>query len=151
MRVTLSVTAGPHKGQVFTFAGHETFIVGRSKRAHFRLPLKDKYFSRIHFMVEVNPPQCRLMDMGSTNGTHVNGARVPMADLKDGDQIRAGRTILRVSVEGGDSSVAQAAPQSAAQAVPAGADPHSPVTRAESRAPAELPPADSVPPEEVPV
>lgn len=87
MRITLTVTEGPHAGQVFTFQEHDNFIVGRSKRAHFRLPLKDKYFSRIHFMVEVNPPHCRLMDMGSTNGTHVNGQKVTMADLKDGDQI----------------------------------------------------------------
>src|SRR3954454_9298863 len=76
MRVTLPVIGGPHAGQVFSFAGHDTFLVGRSKRAHFRLPAKDRYFSRVHFLVEVNPPQCRLMDMGSRNGTYVNGRRV---------------------------------------------------------------------------
>src|SRR5436309_2242844 len=99
MRVTLKVIGGPHKGQVYTFAGHDTFLVGRSKRAHFRLPAKDRYFSRVHFLVEVNPPQCRLMDMNSRNGTFVNGQRVEIADLKDTDQIRAGHTILRVHVE----------------------------------------------------
>src|SRR5579864_5367758 len=51
MRVTLKVIGGPHKGQVYTFAGHDTFLVGRSKRAHFRLPTKDRYFSRVHFLV----------------------------------------------------------------------------------------------------
>jgi serine/threonine-protein kinase len=98
-RITLTVTAGLHKGRVFTFVGHDTFIVGRSKRAHFQLPSKDKYFSRLHFLVEVNPPQCRLMDLGSRNGTYVNGQQVTTADLKNGDRIRAGRTILRVAVE----------------------------------------------------
>src|SRR6516164_204093 len=96
--ITLTVVAGPHEGQVFTFAGHDTFLVGRSKRAHFRLPAKDRFFSRIHFLVEVNPPSCRLMDMGSRNGTYVNGERVEMIDLADGDQIKAGRTVLRVAV-----------------------------------------------------
>ena len=96
MQVTLQVTEGPHKGQTFTLQGHDTFLVGRSRQAHLRLPAKDKYFSRVHFLVEVNPPQCRLMDMDSRNGTHVNGARVEMADLKDGDQVRAGHTIFRV-------------------------------------------------------
>jgi serine/threonine-protein kinase len=100
MRITLTVTAGPHKGRVFSFAGHDTFLVGRSRRAHFRLSGEDRFFSRIHFMVEVNPPRCRLMDMDSRNGTRVNGARVGTADLKDGDQIRAGRTILHVKIEG---------------------------------------------------
>src|SRR5262245_57153866 len=95
MRVMLTVTAGPHKGRVFVFSGHDTFLVGRSHRAHFQLPRKDTYFSRIHFMVEVNPPHCRIVDMGSRNGTHVNGEKVDMADLRPGDRIKAGRTILR--------------------------------------------------------
>src|SRR5262249_54181526 len=59
---------------------------------------RDKFFSRLHFLMEVNPPHCRLVDLGSRNGTYVNGQRVAAADLKNGDQIRAGRTILRVVV-----------------------------------------------------
>ena len=106
MRIVLTVIDGPHKGVEFTFDRHDTFLVGRSKHAHFQLPAKDKYFSRIHFMMEVNPPQCRLIDMGSHNGTYVNGARILSADLKDGDQIRAGHTVLCVLVE------SQAGPQS---------------------------------------
>src|SRR5262249_434957 len=99
MRITLTVTAGPHKGREFCFVGHDTFIVGRSKQAHFRLPTKDKFFSRLHFLIEVNPPQCRLMDLGSRNGTYVNAQTVHMADINDGEVIRAGHPRLRVSVE----------------------------------------------------
>lgn len=114
MRISLTVTAGPHEGQVFSFEGHDTFIVGRSKRSHFRLPHKDKYFSRVHFMVEVNPPFCRLMDMGSTNGTYVNGQRLQKPiDLKHGDEIRAGKTVLLVRVED-EAGVAVTAPAAAA-------------------------------------
>jgi len=98
MRIDLTVTAGPHQGRVFTFAGHDMFLVGRSRRAHFQLPAKDEYFSRLHFMVEANPPRCRLTDMGSKNGTCVNGRKVASADLQDGDVIKAGTTVLRVSV-----------------------------------------------------
>lgn len=105
MPITLTVTEGPHVGQTFSFKGHDTFLVGRSKRAHFRLPAKDRYFSRIHFLVEVNPPQCRLTDMGSRNGTHVNGQRVQQASLKDGDQIRAGKTVLQVSMVNGSVDI----------------------------------------------
>ncbi len=103
MRVLIAVIAGPHQGQVFTITGHDTFVVGRSKRAHFRLPEKDEYFSRIHFLIEVNPPRCRLMDMKSTNGTYVNGRRVLVADLADGDLIQGGQTVLRVTREETDS------------------------------------------------
>ncbi len=63
MRITLTVSGGPFKGCVFSFDGHDTFLVGRSKRAHFALPTKDRYCSRYHFLVEVNPPHCRLLDL----------------------------------------------------------------------------------------
>ncbi len=99
MIVTLTVIDGPHRGQVFEFREHDTFIVGRSKDAHFRLPIKDKTFSRFHFMVEVNPPCCRLMDMASRNGTVVNGRKVSVIDLKDGDKIEGGRTAFAVSIK----------------------------------------------------
>src|SRR5436309_15279213 len=113
MRITLTVIEGPHKGMEFAFSRHDTFLVGRSKHAHFQLPLKDKYFSRIHFMLEVNPPQCRLIDMGSHNGTYVNGVQALTAG-KDGDQIRAGHATLRLQ--------AQRRPPSAPAALPAPRD-----------------------------
>jgi pSer/pThr/pTyr-binding forkhead associated (FHA) protein len=98
-RIILKVTAGPHEGKSFTFAEHDTFIVGRSQEAHFVLPEKDPYFSRLHFMVEVNPPLCRLMDLQSHNGTLVNGRRVMEAvDLHDGDEISGGKTRFRVTL-----------------------------------------------------
>jgi eukaryotic-like serine/threonine-protein kinase len=98
MRITLCVIAGPHAGTEFTFNRHDTFLVGRSRHAHFQLLEKDRYFSRIHFMMEVNPPHCRLIDIGSRNGTYVNRERVLASVLKDGDQIRAGHTVLRLNV-----------------------------------------------------
>src|SRR5438270_13593857 len=99
MRILLKVTEGPHAGAVFAFDWHDHFLVGRSKEARFRLALKDPYFSRIHFLVELNPPHCRLLDMHSTNGTFVNGRRVDSAELCPDDEIRAGQTVLRVGIE----------------------------------------------------
>jgi serine/threonine-protein kinase len=116
------------------------FIVGRSKRAHFRLPVKDKYFSRVHFMVEVNPPQCRLLDMGSCNGTYVNGKRVRSADLHDKARIEAGETLLLVSFEKDDSLVVDVPEPIAANAGPvAPIHPSSERTSAAAQGP-ELPP-----------
>jgi serine/threonine-protein kinase len=106
MPISLTVIEGPHQGQVFSFGGHDTFLVGRSKQAHFRLPHKDKYFSRVHFLVEVNPPRCRVVDMDSRNGTYVNGQKVKTHDLKDGDLITAGRTVLRLAVQPGPAEEA---------------------------------------------
>ena len=134
MRINLTVKAGPHEGRRFEFEGHSNFIVGRSARANFPLPEKDKSISRIHFMIEMNPPQCRLIDMGSTNKTRVNGQEVTRADLKDGDLIKAGMTTLLVTVIESEeppatpvgtflAPAAEAARQSGSQAVPLAAPP----------------------------
>ena len=98
MRVTLTVTDGPHQGKQFSFSDHQTFLVGRSKRCHFQLPKDDKYFSRVHFMIEVNPPHVALTDMNSRNKTYVNGKEIGQTELHDGDVIKAGRTVIRVGV-----------------------------------------------------
>lgn len=98
MDVQLTVTAGPHSGKVFTFDRHDTFLVGRSKDAHLQLSNDDPYFSRRHFLFEINPPRCRLIDLNSHNGTTVNGERIEVAELKNGDEIRAGHTVFRLSL-----------------------------------------------------
>jgi serine/threonine-protein kinase len=110
MRVTLVVTEGPHQGKQFSFSDHQTFLVGRSKRCHFQLPKDDKYFSRVHFMIEVNPPHVALTDMNSRNKTFVNGKEIGQVQLRDGDVIRAGRTVIRVAVAGAAASLPPPAP-----------------------------------------
>src|SRR5215471_5546995 len=99
MRVILTVLGGRHQGQVYTFVGQESFVVGRAKKALFRLPKKDKYISRNHFVVEVNPPYCRLIDLQSRNGTFVNDQRIQQVDLCHEDIIRIGRSLLQVRLE----------------------------------------------------
>src|SRR4051812_20275780 len=98
MQVALRVIAGPHVGRVFTFTQHDTFLIGRSESAQFCLP-EDRYFSRHHCLLEIAPPQCFLRDLGSLNGTYVNGQRVETAHLKSGDCIQGGETILEVEVQ----------------------------------------------------
>ncbi len=94
----MRVLAGPQSGRVFTFDQHETFMIGRSEAAHFCLP-HDRFFSRHHCLLEMAPPQCFLRDLGSTNGTFVNGIRVETAHLKNGDRIQGGETVLEVEVK----------------------------------------------------
>lgn len=63
----------------------------------------DRFFSRNHILLEINPPHSFLRDLGSTNGTFVNGQRVKEAFLKNGDQIQGGETIVVVEVTAGVS------------------------------------------------
>jgi eukaryotic-like serine/threonine-protein kinase len=97
MRVTLHVVAGPQTGRDFTFDQHDTFLIGRSEDSHFCLP-HDRFFSRHHCILEIAPPQAFLRDLGSTNGTFVNGIRAETAHLKHGDRIQGGETVLEVAV-----------------------------------------------------
>ena len=113
--ISLVVTAGPIRGQRFDFPGHDTFLFGRAPDCHARLAASDASASRHHFLLEVNPPLARLRDLGSLNGTHVNGVRHggrpagespeeaaarggAEVDLRDGDEIRVGATVIRVEV-----------------------------------------------------
>jgi len=97
VQVTLDVIAGPHVGAHFEFQHHDTFLVGRGTWSHLCLS-KDLHFSRHHFRIEIRPPDCYLIDLGSRNGTFVNGTRVNAVFLRDGDVISGGRTEIRVGV-----------------------------------------------------
>ena len=98
MRVTLRVLEGPYAGREFTFDQHDTFLIGRAETAHLYLP-EDRFFSRHHCLLEIAPPRCFLRDLGSTNGTFVNGQRVPEAFLVNGDRVQGGQTVLEVEVQ----------------------------------------------------
>ena len=97
MQVNLKVIAGPYKGRIFTFTQHDSFLIGRNPEAHLCLP-QDRFFSRNHCLLEINPPRSFLRDLGSTNGTFVNGQRVKEVFLNSGDRIQGGETILCVEV-----------------------------------------------------
>ena len=103
MQVNLRVLAGPYKGRVFPFDQHDTFLIGRTSDAHLCLT-DDRFFSRNHCLLEISPPRCFLRDLGSRNGTFVNGRRVSHSFLKHGDQIQGGESLLLVEVSALESN-----------------------------------------------
>jgi eukaryotic-like serine/threonine-protein kinase len=98
MEVVLRVTSGPHAGQECVLDGRGTCVVGRSSQARLSMQ-EDRLLSREHFRIDVDPPACSLIDLGSTNGTKVNGLRVETIPLRDGDLITAGDSAFVVRVE----------------------------------------------------
>ena len=97
MEVILRVTNGPHLGLHRVFDEQGSFLVGRSPDVPFSLP-EDPLLSRAHFRIDFHPPLCELLDLGSTNGTKVNGMRVDRTRLRGGDLIAAGDSIFAVEV-----------------------------------------------------
>jgi two-component system NtrC family sensor kinase len=89
--LTLLVLQGPDKGRRFELPDAPA-LVGRDSR---QLPLTDNTVSRRHFELLPNDGEWVLRDLGSSNGTYVNGGRVVNKRvMKLGDQIRIGRTLM---------------------------------------------------------
>lgn len=79
--------------------------IGRLSSAH--LCLDDEKVSRIHSVIEVAPDgSLSIIDMGSVEGTFVNGKRVNKGTLNFGDEIKVGSTTIKVEQAGAAPSVA---------------------------------------------
>jgi hypothetical protein len=73
-------------------------VVGRGQDADFRLP--DTGVSRRHLEITWDGQSATLADIGSTNGSTVNGTPVQTWQLADGDVIRVGHSSLMFRTQG---------------------------------------------------
>ncbi|WP_424183660.1 DUF3662 and FHA domain-containing protein [Actinokineospora sp. G85] len=73
-------------------------VVGRGQDADFRLP--DTGVSRRHLEITWDGSSATLADLGSTNGTTVNGTPVQTWQLADGDVVRIGHSSLVFRTQG---------------------------------------------------
>ncbi|MBL7134230.1 MAG: GAF domain-containing protein [Phycisphaerae bacterium] len=88
---SIKIIQGPDKGKVFQLQDGEN-ILGRQEGG---LELGDGTVSRRHVMLSRRGEKWLLTDLGSANGTYLNGVRVTKAaTLNRGDQIRCGGTLL---------------------------------------------------------
>jgi pSer/pThr/pTyr-binding forkhead associated (FHA) protein len=73
-------------------------VVGRGRGAD--VVLAEPTISRAHAAIGCEKASFFVQDLGSTNGTLLNGARCQRAALESGDEIRMGRLQLRVKLPG---------------------------------------------------
>jgi two-component system cell cycle response regulator len=90
-RAYLVVLAGSAVGEMFKI-DQERIIIGRGAKAQIRLI--DDGISREHAEITMNGNEIALRDLGSTNGTFCNGAKVETRPLCDGDKILVGSTTI---------------------------------------------------------
>jgi pSer/pThr/pTyr-binding forkhead associated (FHA) protein len=77
-----------HQTREYPISGKE-FLIGRGNDCDLRL--RDPNVSRHHCMIRIRPDEVTLHDLGSSNGTSVNGTRViSQIVLQSGDEIRLG-------------------------------------------------------------
>ena len=91
-RVTVAVIEGPAAGAEVE-AGRQGMVIGRNPGADLSLP--DDALSGVHAAIELGLSGFRIRDLGSTNGTFVNGSQVQATDLKHGDRITLGEHTLQ--------------------------------------------------------
>jgi len=98
---TLIVLQGPDKGRTLRTIDDQV-LIGRGST---QVPLTDPTISRRHAQLQAADAGWLLTDLGSANGTYVNGVRIQKPTrLKHGDQIRVGGTLM---VYTGEDSVQQ--------------------------------------------
>ena len=87
---TLVLVAGPTPGQVFVLSADS--VIGRDETADIRVD--DPGVSRRHARLLVDGDRHVIEDLGSSNGTFVNGARISRHPLVTGDRVQLGPRIL---------------------------------------------------------
>jgi len=115
MLVILEATAGPLAGRKIEVRAGTIVRIGRTPKSDYALG-EDSYLSSQHFAVECDGIQCRIRDLGSSNGTFVNGERVSEIVVREGDSVMAGGSTFAIHIEAASASAA--APASATAPVP---------------------------------
>ena len=77
------------------FTVRDVTVIGRSSDADVRID--DPYASDYHLRLALQDGRVTVHDLGSTNGTYVNGRRVTVpVPLNRGDAVQVGKTIMEV-------------------------------------------------------
>ena len=105
-KVILEVTKGALLGQKFEYEEMQRVYIGRQEDCGIVMP--ENTVSRYHCVLEIIPPEVKLQDFGSLNGTFLNGEKIGQRErtqtmeegqqlhheeyiLKDGDVLRLGK------------------------------------------------------------
>src|SRR5438093_1212850 len=104
-KVLLTLTEGTLPQGEYVFAERTSCIIGRDADSNLLVPEAKEHSSssRLHCMLDIHPPEARVHDMGSLNGTFVDDEEIghrqceaergkarPPKDLKHGSVLRLG-------------------------------------------------------------
>jgi len=95
----LRFISGKYQGGEFPLKLNRQVTIGRS--SELDMVLVEDMVSRKHAKITVAPGKILIEDLGSTNGTFVNGEKVRQARLKEGDRILIGTSILKLVAQEG--------------------------------------------------
>ncbi|MCB9520343.1 MAG: DUF4388 domain-containing protein [Myxococcales bacterium] len=90
----LKFISGKYQGGEFPLEEGQEYFVGRSSESD--MVLVEDMVSRQHAKLVIRDDVVKLHDLGSTNGSFVNGERVSDVDLREGDRILFGTSIIKL-------------------------------------------------------
>jgi pSer/pThr/pTyr-binding forkhead associated (FHA) protein len=129
-RLALRFISGKYQGGEFPIDENHPIVVGRS--SDLDMVLVEEMVSRKHAKIELREGKIHIEDLGSTNGTFVNGERIVKGWLKEGDRVLIGSNILKVIAMAAEDSSAGVR-KAADTAVPKPAPPRRSTEGGESR------------------
>jgi len=103
----LKFISGKYQGGEFPLRANREIVIGRS--SDLDMVLVEDMVSRKHAKIVTSDTNVVIQDLGSTNGTFVNGEKVKKARLKEGDRILIGTSILKLVVKAAEASAADEA------------------------------------------
>jgi len=128
-KVTLTIHGGALDGKQFTIRQPAKCVIGRAEDCLIQLPSNWEFqlVSRHHCELHIEPSGVRVCDLGSRNGTYINGKLVghrprtesvesaaprvsAFYDLHDGDQLWVGPVLFEVKVAGAVTVPKEAVP-----------------------------------------
>jgi pSer/pThr/pTyr-binding forkhead associated (FHA) protein len=95
-RATVRIDSGFYEGLEWELDRAST-VIGRGRNAD--LVLNEATISRAHALFGYDTGKAFVQDLGSTNGTLVNGSREHRRALAHGDELRMGKLVLRVRLD----------------------------------------------------
>ncbi|MFO0680436.1 MAG: DUF4388 domain-containing protein [Sandaracinus sp.] len=99
----LRFISGKYQGGEFPLPNNKEIVVGRS--SELDMVLVEDMVSRRHAKLTVTGDQIFIQDLGSTNGTFVNGEKIKRARLTEGDRILIGTSIIKlVAADGANAN-----------------------------------------------
>src|ERR1700722_13697543 len=99
MLVILEALSGPIAGRKIEVRAGTILRIGRTAKSDYALG-EDSYLSGQHFAIENDGNEARARDLGSSNGTFVNGERVVSENvLREGDSLTAGGSTFSIHID----------------------------------------------------